>query len=138
MERHYLFMATQQNHCGPYPFSAPVTVYNKDEKVSLFTTGIHLVDSQETRPISTSEKAKAQKSLIIKELESKIEGLSSLEKSQLRDLLFKFSDVISSGTTDLGRTQLVPHQVNTGADKLQEDHPFTRDNVRQNVGARCH
>ena len=118
MERHGLFMArsisSPKNKITAVrilnPFSAPVTVY-ENEKVGilepLHSTGIHVVHSQETRPISRSKKAKAQKSLIIEELESKIEGLSSLEKSQLRDLLFKFSDVISSGTTDLGRTQLV-------------------------------
>ena len=31
----------------------------------------------------------------------------------MQDLLFKFSDVISSDTTDVGRTQLVRHQINT-------------------------
>ena len=109
MERHGLFVArsisSPKNRITAVrilnPFSAPVTVY-ENEKVGLLeplhSTGIHVVHSQETRPISRSKKAKAQKSLIIEELESKIEGLSSLEKSQLRDLLFKFSDVISSGT----------------------------------------
>ena len=31
----------------------------------------------------------------------------------MQDLLFKFSDVISSDTTDVGRTQLVRHQIDT-------------------------
>jgi len=68
--------------------------------------------SQETRMI---EDTKPQKLLLITELGSKVEGLSPLEMSQLRNLLSKFSDVISSGNSDLGRTQLVRHQINTGA-----------------------
>ena len=41
-------------------------------------------------------------------------GLTSAEADQLYDLLFEFSDVFSEGSHDLGRTDFVQHQINTG------------------------
>ena len=41
-------------------------------------------------------------------------GLASAEADQLYDLLFEFSDVFSEGSHDLGRTDFVQHQINTG------------------------
>ena len=48
----------------------------------------------------------------------RVEGLSSSEMSQLRNLLSKFSDVVSSSNSNLRRTLLVWYHINGGTETL--------------------
>ena len=45
--------------------------------------------------------------------ERSVTGLTTREAEQLSDLLLDFSDVFSEGSHDLGRTDLVKHNINT-------------------------
>ena len=58
---------------------------------------------------SSEEVARAIESMV-----TRIDELSSADRGKLKRLLCEFSDVISVGEKDLGRTNVLKHKVNTG------------------------
>ena len=51
------------------------------------------------------------------------EYLSSSQKSQVWDLLLEFKDVFSLNSSDIGRTSLVQHSIDTGQDRPIKQAP---------------
>ena len=68
-------------------------------------------------PQSHSEEAKQ----VVRQLQSRAQGLSEAECTALETLLFNFSDVISLNSSDLGRTKVVRHRIDTqGATAIRQ------------------
>ena len=58
---------------------------------------------------------------IIESLTMGAEGLSDIELEQLRMLLCQFSSIISTSDSDIGRTRLVQHHIDTqGANPVKQ------------------
>ena len=58
---------------------------------------------------------------IIESLTMGAEGLSDIELEQLRMLLYQFSSIISTSDSDIGRTRLVQHHIDTqGANPVKQ------------------
>jgi len=51
---------------------------------------------------------------VIRQLQSRVQGLSEAENEVLGTLLSTFPDVISLHSNDLGRTKVVRHKIHTG------------------------
>ena len=84
----------------------------KGEKVGKF----HSVDDVCVLSGSTPEVgSRPQESLesIITSLVCDAEDLSSEERKQLKELLHRFSDVISLSDSDIGRTEMIQHHINS-------------------------
>ena len=61
---------------------------------------------------------------LVKELyERSSEGLDDSQKDQLYSLLVEFKDVFSDGLSDIGRTSLTSHQIDTGGQKPIKQQP---------------
>ena len=57
----------------------------------------------------------SKRSVLIGDLVDRVDESVSLEtRNQLRNLLEKYSSIISTGETDLGRTGVVQHEIDTG------------------------
>ena len=75
---------------------------------------------------------------VIEGLVAGVEGLSDTEVEQLRELLYRFSSAISMSDSDMGRTHLVQHHIDTqGANPVKQQPrrlPFhRREEVRQMI-----
>ena len=95
------------------PSPAPVTV-RKSEKVGLLqsledacTDVCALRELGSGTPESNAHRKSRDE--VIKQLLSNVHDLSHLEIKQLESLLSEFSDVISTGEDDLGKTKLLYH-----------------------------
>lgn len=98
------------------PSSSPVKVY-KDERVGQ----IQQFDPQEMCLVETGTQRKMVQSsnLVGKEevaqkLVTKVEGLSQNEQKQLENFLFEFAGIFATDNSDLGKTSIVQHKVETG------------------------
>ena len=60
-------------------------------------------------PQSHSEEVKQA----VRQLQSRFQGVSGAESTSFETLLFTFSDVISLNSSDLGRTNVVHHRIDT-------------------------
>ena len=60
-------------------------------------------------PQSHSEEVKRA----VRQLQSRVQGVSGAESTSFETLLFTFSDVISLNSSDLGRTNVVHHRIDT-------------------------
>ena len=107
--------------------AVPVTVY-ADEKVGKMfplqdADFVNLVEpSLDRKPVVRSQEA-INKS--VEQFLCNVHGLTVSEKNQLTDLLYDFSDAISVGDGDLGRTGLLRHKINVG------DAPPIRQQARR-------
>eukprot|EP00731_Ephydatia_muelleri_P008911 Em0004g1249a len=87
----------------------------KGEKVGKF----HSVDESKCVCVLSGSSpevgSRSQESLesIITSLVCDAEDLSSEERKQLKELLHRFSDVISLSDSDIGRTEMIQHHINT-------------------------
>ena len=61
---------------------------------------------------------------VIKQLLSNVYDLSHSEIKQLESLLSEFSDVISTGEDDLGKTKLVYHEIDTANPAISQETPL--------------
>ena len=52
--------------------------------------------------------------MAVESMVTQIDELSCTDRGKLKRLLCEFSDVISVGEKDLGRTNVLKHKVNTG------------------------
>ena len=123
MERHGLLVAhclvTTKGSQVPVrilnPSPAPVTVYQSEKVGQLRPLGEENsmpVQTVETRPLTKTANGMANEA--IEKLVADTEGLTKIEQAQLHELLQDFSDVISTGAADLGRTNLTQHRIDTG------------------------
>ena len=70
--------------------------------------------------------------------ESSVANLTAKEAEQLLDLLLDFSNVFSEGSHDLGRTDVVKHQINNGAaDSLHTDYLLLKEKKLLKQLTRC-
>eukprot|EP00731_Ephydatia_muelleri_P035359 Em0116g11a len=122
MERHGLAVAhsisrnkngvTMIQIMNPNPTAIRVL---KGEKVGKF----HSVDESKCVCVLSGSSpevgSRSQESLesIITSLVCDAEDLSSEERKQLKELLHRFSDVISLSDSDIGRTEMIQHHINT-------------------------
>eukprot|EP00731_Ephydatia_muelleri_P031379 Em0022g893a len=122
MERHGLAVAhsisrnkngvTMIQLMNPNPTAIRVL---KGEKVKKF----HSVDESKCVYVLSGSSpevgSRSQESLesIITSLVCDAEDLSSEERKQLKELLHRFSDVISLSDSDIGRTEMIQHHINT-------------------------
>ena len=122
MERHGLAVAhsiSRNKNCvtmiqimNPNPTAIRVL---KGEKVGKF----HSVDESKCVCVLSGSSpevgSRSQESLesIITSLVCDAEDLSSEERKQLKELLHRFSDVISLSDSDIGRTEMIQHHINT-------------------------
>eukprot|EP00731_Ephydatia_muelleri_P025294 Em0017g377a len=122
MERHGLAVAhsisrnkngvTMIQLMNPNPTAIRVL---KGEKVGKF----HSVDESKCVCVLSGSSpevgSRSQESLesIITSLVCDAEDLSSEERKQLKELLHRFSDVISLSDSDIGRTEMIQHHINT-------------------------
>eukprot|EP00731_Ephydatia_muelleri_P010468 Em0005g1054a len=104
---------------NPLPFPATLQA---DEAIGCFCCGAQ-VDVVSLEPVDTDtgvtcsalkthsseEVARAIESMV-----TRIDELSCADREKLKRLLCEFSDVISVGEKDLGRTNVLKHKVNTG------------------------
>ena len=84
----------------------------KGEKVGKF----HSVDENKCVCVlsgSTSEVGSRSQESIITSLVCDAEDLSSEEQKELKELLHQFSEVISFSDSDIGRTEMIQHHINT-------------------------
>jgi hypothetical protein len=101
------------------PTQAPVTVH-QNEKLGV------LQPLEPALEAATIEEAKAKPpqeevKKAVQQLQSRTQGLSKIEKADLEALLFKYSDVISLHSHDLGRTSVVRHNIKTeGATPIKQ------------------
>ena len=101
------------------PTQAPVTVH-QNEKLGV------LQPLEPALEAATIEEAKAKPpqeevKKAVQQLQSRTQGLSEIEKADLEALLFKYSDVISLHSHDLGRTSVVRHNIKTeGATPIKQ------------------
>ena len=143
MERHGLLVA----HClvstkstqipvrilNPSP--APVTIYQAQKVGQL--QPLHResnvpVQGVEVRPIPRTVSNKTSE--VVKQLVAAAEDLPATARVQLQELLLEFSDVISTGPGDLGRTNLAQHRINTGdAKPIKQSVRRVPFNQRQHV-----
>ena len=95
------------------PSNAPVTVYRDKILDVLQPLGISLESAalEEADPYPQSHREEAKQA--IRQLQSRVQGLSEAESTALETLLFNFSDVISLNSSDLGRTNVVRHRIDT-------------------------
>ena len=75
---------------------------------------------------------------VIEGLVAGLEGLSDPDVEQLRELLYRFSSAISMSDSDMGRTHLVQHHIDTqGANPVKQQPrrlPFHhQEEVRQMI-----
>ena len=60
---------------------------------------------------------------ILHQLIDKVDGVTQNERESLQLLLNDFSDVVSFGPDDLGRTNILKHSINTGDSPPIRQHP---------------
>ena len=133
MERHGLAVAHSVvaiNRDGAIPVqmlnpgNSSITLH-KGEKLGRFVPlegpyGVHVVEASQGR-ISACEKDREVGPEIIESLIMGVEGLSDIELEQLRMLLCQFSSIISTSDSDIGRTRLVQHHIDTqGANPVKQ------------------
>ncbi|KAL5489380.1 hypothetical protein EMCRGX_G018469 [Ephydatia muelleri] len=132
MERHGLAVAHSVaiNRDGAIPVqmlnpgNSSITLH-KGEKLGRFVPlegpyGVHVVEASQGR-ISACEKDREVGLEIIESLIMGVEGLSDIELEQLRMLLRQFSSIISTSDSDIGRTRLVQHHIDTqGANPVKQ------------------
>ena len=109
----------------------------RDEKLGVLQPlGISLESAalEEADPYPQSHREETKQA--IRQLQSRVQGLSEAESTALETLLFNFSDVISLNSSDLGRTNLVRQRIDTqGATPIRQPQrqlPFhQRDLVKK-------
>ena len=92
--------------------SSPATIC-KGTKVAVLSP---LSDSDLHVPTTSSEKPKdvsETKQALLWELAQQTEGLSDTQRDQLYSLLLSFADIFPENESDLGRTGIVKHRINT-------------------------
>eukprot|EP00731_Ephydatia_muelleri_P013152 Em0007g462a len=106
------------------PGNSSITLHN-GEKLGRFVPlegpyGVHVVEASQGR-ISACEKDREVGPEIIESLIMGVEGLSDIELEQLRMLLCQLSSIISTSDSDIGRTRLVQHHIDTqGANPVKQ------------------
>ena len=103
------------------PSNAPVTVYQDEKLGVLQPLGISLESAalEEADPYPQSHREEAKQT--VRHLQSRVQGLSEAENTALETLLFNFPDVISLNSSDLGRTNVVRHRIDTqGATPIRQ------------------
>ena len=101
------------------PSSAPITVY-RDEKLGVLQPLSRPLESAALEEADPSSQSKEVEKAVI-QLQSKAQGLSEAESIALETLMFNFSDVISLNNSDLGRTNVVRHKIDTqGATPIRQ------------------
>lgn len=60
-------------------------------------------------------------------------ALSNEQQDDLRDLIFKYADIFSTGDHDLGETGLVEHMVDTGNSKPIYQRPYRAEHLKRAV-----
>eukprot|EP00731_Ephydatia_muelleri_P037077 Em0391g6a len=132
MERHGLAVAHSMaiNRDGAIPVqmlnpgNSSIALHN-GEKLGRFVPlegpyGVHVVEASQGR-ISACEKDREVGPEIIESLIMGVEGLSDIELEQLRMLLCQLSSIISTSDSDIGRTRLVQHHIDTqGANPVKQ------------------
>ena len=105
------------------PSNTPVTMY-RDEKLGVLQPlGISLESAalEEADPYPQSHREEAKQA--VRQLQSRVQGLSEAESTALETLLFNFSNVvISLNSSDLGRTNVVRHRIDTQGATLSGSH----------------
>ena len=111
----------------------------KGEKMGKFVSlggphGVCVIEASQKASIPREEVVPS----VIEGLVAGVEGLSDTEVEQLRELLYRFSSAISMSDSDMGRTHLVQHHIDTqGANPVKQQPrrlPFyRREEVRQMI-----
>ena len=94
------------------PSPAPVTIH-QNEKLGVLQpleAALESATIEEAEP--KSSRGEVEKA--VRQLQAQTQGLSEAENAALEALLFKFSDIISLHSHDLGKTSIVRHNINTG------------------------
>lgn len=123
MERHDIVLAHSLHSIGKEnihslvrvlnPSSDPVVIHSQ-ENMGNFQP---LIASEVATCTLSSKVSGGKKEIscdIIEKLEKNTVGLSTSQKHELRQLLSSYADVISCSSSDLGKTKLAKHKINTG------------------------
>jgi len=125
MERHGLLIARSVHSVSAgkekslvrilNPSPAPVTIYCGErlgvlQPLEPALESASLEEAELGSPPNSAERV----GQVIRQLQSRVQGLSEAENEALGTLLSKFPDVISLHSNDLGRTKVVRHKIHTG------------------------
>ena len=92
----------------------------RDEKLGVLQPLSRPLESAALEEADPSSQSKEVEKAVI-QLQSKAQGLSEAESIALETLMFNFSDVISLNNSDLGRTNVVRHKIDTqGATPIRQ------------------
>ena len=118
--------------------NVPVRVVNTNEEAQVMERGMQLTTIQEVELIEEVDEDRDQecdrkRNKHIEELIEQVDVSVTAEyKTQLKDLLTEYKDIISSDELDLGRTELVEHRIDTG------DARPVRQTLRRSPAAYAH
>ena len=119
------------------PSNKVVTLYNGKEIASLQPADeICGLGVAAVQPRADSEISKDKEEMLWEMVEAAGESLNGLEKEQLYCLLAKYADIFAACSSDLGRTDKVKHQIDTGSSapirqQVRRVPPARREEVKK-------
>ena len=119
------------------PSNEVVTLYKGKEIASLQPADeIYGLGVAAVQPRADSEISKDKEEMLWEMVEAAGESLNGLEKEQLYCLLAKYADIFAACSSDLGRTDKVKHQIDTGSSapikqQVRRVPPARREEVKK-------
>ena len=97
------------------PSPTPVTLYQNTSVGTFSQLDISALEPVTCNRLTTSKTQTPSRPLVSDQFNLDTLNLTSPQKEKLANLLDEFSDIFSSGPADLGRTDIVKHQIDTGS-----------------------
>ena len=104
--------------------NVPVRLMNTEEDAKVVHSGTVIGQLSEVAQVVVSLPQEKPSCADLSELLQKIEeNLSSLQREKAGDLLMKYASLFAEHNLDLGRTDVVKHQINTGDSRPIKQQP---------------